>query len=195
MSGDSGQEGPPTTLTELLRELDSKVSEGSIKPSQAWEYREQVRAKYSLPDSSYRHSNPRGFIAEIEKLARKNGVQVRPKHEFSQFFDEHLAGNVAFEESVFRKQTLVADTPGDVESRDKLGTKAAAFAHEIVHNLQEQRYPRMPNEEREKEAYHYQYVDEVLFRRYREDPQKLEFVLNEHIPAMIKASVATNERI
>lgn len=78
-----------------------------IKPSQAWRYREEVRAKYGLPESGLRYDDPRDYMRRMKELLKEMGVNARPTHEFQPFFKKHPASAVTFNDSVFGDAVIV----------------------------------------------------------------------------------------
>lgn len=183
------------TFGEILKDLDSKVSKDGVKPSEALEFSKVVRAKYGLPDPVLCHLDPKRYIEQLEAVAKQNNIEIRPIHEFQPFFDElPEASAVAFGESVFRKPTVVVGQAreGDIQAQFRRGK---SLAHELVHVLQELRYPRMPFAEQEKEAYYYQVVDELNILKFKDEPKKLDHLLNKHLDFLIKASSAVDRKI
>lgn len=177
----------------ILHEADKFTPDNGIKPSEFWKFREEVRAKYALPESGTRWENPVPYIREIEQLAKENGIDIRPKHEFSTYFKEKPdAGAVAFSPDVFRKATLVVKefTEGYTdEDWFALRARANQLAHEIVHALQYIKYPSMPDDIGEYEAYAYQRFTPVDILRLKDDPEYIASIVNEEIPRAVSSSV------
>ena len=164
------------SLEDILKEADEK-SEGSqgIKVSEAWRYREAVRVKYGLPECGYRWEDPIRYISEAEGLLKENGVQVRGKHEFSTFFKEN-PGAIALHSgpNVFRDSTV---------------------AHESVHAFQDIKYPRMPDEEAEREAFYYQMLTPQQIVSHKDDPEFLYSLVNDVIEGNVQCSVSIDQKI
>lgn len=183
----------PPSLDEIIAKID-QASEGKheVSLARAWQYREEVRAKYGLPECGGRWDDPLAYIHEVEDVLRKEGVQVRDKHEFSAFFAEHpSAGAVAMEPSVFRDATVVAEA---TSLNDWWGLRARAnqLSHESVHALQFRHSPRMPDEEGEREAYYYQMLTPDMIRGHQDDPSYLFYQINGGIEQNVQNSTETN---
>jgi predicted RNA-binding protein with EMAP domain len=130
-----------------------------------------------------------GFISKIVDIIKKRGINLRYKHEFSKFFSKfptaaavNLDGNLVVTNSA---------------ENDWYGLRAQAnqLAHEIVHALQDLRYPRMPEEEAEREAYYYQMLTPQQIIKYMEDPEFLDHFVNVVIQDHIEQSCKTNKKI
>ncbi len=143
------------SLDQILVELDKRHNSSGMKPSEAWQYRETIRIKYGLPECGYRWNDPLRYIGEIETFLKSNGVTIRPKHEFQNFFAENSdSGALTSGPSVFRDLTIIVQ--GESDDWYKLRARANQLAHESVHAMQNIKYPSMTNEEAEREAYFYQ---------------------------------------
>ena len=174
----------------LTRRLDERVGKKEgISIAQAWEYRERVRAKYQLPECAGRWENPSGYIDKITKFAKEKGVPIRPKDEFQPFFEKYKNAKAAIIDN-----NLVVERASE---SDWFALRALAnqLSHEIVHGLQNQKYPRMPDEEAEREAFYYQMITPETIRRYKDNPEFLHLFINEIVEADIKTSCANDEAI
>ena len=184
------------SLEDILKEADEK-SEGSqgIKVSEAWRYREAVRVKYGLPECGYRWEDPIRYISEAEGLLKENGVQVRGKHEFSTFFKEN-PGAIALHSgpNVFRDSTVAVEGASDGEWF-KLRARANQLAHESVHAFQDIKYPRMPDEEAEREAFYYQMLTPQQIVSHKDDPEFLYSLVNDVIEGNVQCSVSIDQKI
>ena len=182
---------PTNSLKDILINLDEKLKDKEgIKPSQAWRYREEVKAKYHLPECGYMWSDPERYIKEAEKYAKAHGIQIRPKHEFQGYFgmEEHRdAEAVSLSENVFRNNTVVVARASQSDWYG-LRRRAKQFAHELVHAIQGEKYPRMPLEKAEREAYYYQMLTPHFFIKHRDNPDFVSHYLNTVIPRGIKSS-------
>ncbi len=189
------QEAKPN-IEQVVNQLD-KILEGrdGIKFSEAWKYREEIRAKYGLPECGYRWEDPIRYIEEIESFLKKNGVRVRDKHEFSNFFKENPTATALHSgPNVFRDSTVVVQSASDGEWF-RLRARANQLSHESVHALQAAKYPIMPNEEAEKEAYYYQMFTPQLILQYKDDPNLLFEWINGVIERNINSSTAVDKEI
>jgi hypothetical protein len=174
----------------LARKLDERVGKKEgISISQAWEYRERVRAKYQLPECAGRWENPSGYIDKITKFAKEKGIPIRPKDEFQPFFEKYKNAKAA----IIDNSLVVERASGS----DWFALRALAnqLSHEIVHGLQNQKYPRMSDEEAEREAFYYQMITPETIRRYEDNPEFLHHFINEIVEADIKTSCANDEAI
>ncbi len=177
-------------MLEILRKADEHAGDNEIKPSEFWNFRERVRVGYGLPECAGRWDDPVGYIHQIEEFASKHGIDVRPKHEFETYFRERPdAGAVAFSEDVFRRNTVVVEgfKPDD---RWALRARANQLSHEIVHAMQATRYPSMPEELAEWEAYAYQWFTPELIREHEGDPDFLVYHINNTIREAVASSVS-----
>lgn len=184
------------SLEELIQSLDKAVEgKPGIKPSEAWRYREEVRAKYRLPECEYLFEDPVRYIQTMEAFLKREGVKVRNKHEFSIFFKENpKAEAVSSGSSVFRDSTVVVSSASET---DWFGLRARAkqLSHESVHALQQKHYPRMPNDVAEKEAFYYQMLTPQTFFKYKDDPDFIMHFINKVIETNIKGSVKIDNKI
>lgn len=185
------KEGIETILLQMDKALAGK--EG-IMPLTAWRYREEVRAKYQLPECGYRWNDPARFINEIEAFIKKEGIIIRPKHDFERFFSEHPKAQAVTLGKPFRETTVVVSesSQGDWFGLRK---KANQLAHEAVHALQAKRYPEMPDEVAEKEAFYYQMLNPQTIERYKDDPDFLHDFINRVIEDSIKLSCKIDSQI
>jgi hypothetical protein len=174
----------------LARRLDERVGKKEgISISQTWEYRERVRAKYQLPECAGRWENPVGYIDKITKFAKEKGIPIRPKDEFQPFFEKYKNAKAA----IIDNNLVVEKASGS----DWFALRALAnqLSHEIVHGLQNQKYPRMSDEEAEREAFYYQMITPDTIRRYEGNPEFLHHYINEIVEADIKTSCANDQAI
>ncbi len=174
----------------LARRLDEKVGKKEgISISQAWEYRERVRAKYQLPECAGRWEDPIGYIDKITKFAKEKGIPIRPKDEFQPFFETYKDAKAAIIDN-----NLAVERASE---SDWFALRALAnqLSHEIVHGLQNQKYPRMSDEEAEREAFYYQMITPETIRKYEDNPEFLHHFINEIVEADIKTSCANDEAI
>ena len=107
-----------------------------------------IRAKYGLPSREIMHDSPLEFQHQLEEIAQANKVEIIPFYERQRFFEEHpFAGGVYFE-----KEGLVVK-PSKLEGIEGKIDNLRTLEHELIHGLQEYRYPDMPIEGMEYEAY------------------------------------------
>ena len=181
------------TTEELVATMDADFTHpDGLTASQAWQYREEVRGKYGLPECGGLWSDPQGYINEIEAFLEREGIRIRGKHEFKDFFNNNPgAGAVAFGRSVFRDATVVV---GQASSSDWFGLRARAkqLSHESVHAMQDKYYPGMPDEQAEREAYYYQMFTPQKIRELSDDPEHLLFIITGIIEPAVRSSVTIN---
>lgn len=174
----------------LVRRLDEKVGKKEgVSIARAWEYREEVRAKYQLPECAGRWEDPIGYIDKITKFAKEKGIPIRRKDEFQPFFEKYKNAKAAIIDN-----NLLVERASE---SDWFALRALAnqLSHEIVHGLQNQKYPRMSDEEAEREAFYYQMITPETIRRYEDNPEFLHHFINEIVEADIKTSCADDEAI
>jgi len=161
----------------------------------SWKYRETVRQKYGLPECAYLFEDPVRYIREITDLCAREGIILRHKDEFDSFFKENpLAEAVNLGKNVFRDATLVVRRASS-DDWFALRAKAKQLSHEVVHAMQEKKYPRMSDEESEREAYYYQMLTPRTIERYREDPKFMYYWVGTIIEKCVRDSVETDEKI
>ncbi|MBI2599323.1 hypothetical protein HYW43_00175 [Candidatus Daviesbacteria bacterium] len=184
------------SFEEVIQSLDKAVEgKPGVKPSEAWRYREEVRAKYGLPECAYLFEDPVRYIQTIEAFLKDNEVSLRDKHEFASFFKENPnAIAVNFGSNVFRDSTVVAQQTSD-SNWFGLRARANQLAHESVHAIQDKRYHGMPSEVAEKEAFYYQMLSPQTFLKYRDDPDFVMYYINDVIENNIKSSVGIDNKI
>lgn len=150
-----GQSQEMLPIGDILKQLDKKCPDKGVKPSEAWTYRHIIMRKYGLPESTYRWNDPKRYIEQIEEIAKEHGVKIRSRHEFELFFKENPKAKAWFHgKYVFHDSMMVTTPLPNEEEWFQLRAKANQLSHEIVHALQQERYPRMPVEEQEREAYY-----------------------------------------
>lgn len=194
---ETGAEGEqPVKIEDVIAQLDKALEDKEgIKPSEAWEFRERVRTKYKLPESGYRWNDPARYIGEMETLFREEKIDVRNKHEFEKFFKENPnAGGVAWPRSVFRDSTVAVQATPESDWF-ALRARANQLAHEGVHGFQFKRFPGMPDELAEREAYYYQMLTPQQILQFRDDPEFIYHWINEDMENKIQSSVEINKRI
>lgn len=108
----------------------------------------RVREKYGLPSRDYKFANPAEYERYLRDLAEVNGVQIRPKSDCGNFFEENpIAGAVYFDHN---KSIGVGIEKTDIK---KYFEGVTSLEHETIHSLQDKYYPEMPIEVMEYEAY------------------------------------------
>lgn len=113
-----------------------------------------IRTKYGLPDKEMLLNDPGEYERFLKEIAEKLGVTILPKIECGNFFENNLIAGAAFFE---------AEETGSLN--DKIGVDIKNYnleeyikslkklEHEMIHAFQSERYPRMPIELKEYEAY------------------------------------------
>ncbi|MDB5182511.1 MAG: hypothetical protein JWO47_295 [Candidatus Saccharibacteria bacterium] len=185
-------ESLPKHIDEVIAEIDEKFpQEEGPSLAQLWKYREEVRAKYGLPECGGRWRDPQAYINTMEDFLGREHIDIRAKYEFEPFFNEYpTAGAVTFESSAFRDVTIVASVSSS-NNFYGLRKRANYLAHEAVHGMQQKRSPRMPNEIGEREAYYYQMLTP---QRIRETDDIFTFIATVIEPYIV-GSVELNERM
>jgi len=117
------------------------------------EDKEIVRAKYGLPPEEMLRSDPSEYERRLREIAKRLGVTILPKIGCGSFFEENpLAGAVYLSGDSGGAAKIGVDIKRNEEMSDYIGS-LRALEHEIIHALQAKRYPRMPIELLEYEAY------------------------------------------
>lgn len=182
-------------IEDLLAKIDTEYTNpDGWTFSQAWKYREEVRAKYGLPECGGRWEDPQGYINYMEDMLAREGIAVRGKHEFKGFFEDFPgASAVVLGRSAFRDTTVVVT---EASTNDWFGLRARAnqLAHESVHAFQDTLYPGMSHEEAEREAHYYQMFYPQKIRELSDDPERLYRLFTDIIEPGIKKSVIINEK-
>lgn len=186
----------PKSIEVVVKELDKTVEgKPGIKPSEAWQYREEVKAKYGLPENDYMWDDPVRYINEMETLLKEKGVNVRYKHEFETFFRENpTAEALTSGPSAFSDARVIVQGARD-DDWLALRARAKQLSHEGVHGLQAKKYPRMPEDIAEKEAYYYQILTPQWFMRNQDDPEFVMTWINEDMEKWIQGSVETDTKL
>ena len=181
----------------VVEEQDQSPNENEVKKRilKAWEYRQRVKAKYSLPECGSRWENPALYISEIQEFAKKEGIKIGFKHEFEEFFEENPnAAAVSLGESVFRPRTIVTEIPN---YNDFFSLRAVAnqMSHEIVHAMQDKYAPQMPDEEAEREAYYYQMLTPQKLIENAQNLTDILYFIDNVIERSVLHSVENNRQI
>lgn len=109
--------------------------------------KEVVRLKYDLPPEEMLRQNPGEYYGRLLTMAEQNGLAIRPREWDKEFFDNNDV-TAKFEMDT---GTIVFDLNDENERKLRISLKA--FEHELVHGLQVAKYPNMPIEVMEYEAY------------------------------------------
>lgn len=109
--------------------------------------KQTIRVKYNLPDEDMRRGNPGEYYWRLNKIAEENNLKIRPKEWDEQFFIDNDV-TAKFEPDT---STIVVDLDDQSERKYRVGLKS--LEHELIHGLQVARYPNMPIEVMEYEAY------------------------------------------
>lgn len=104
-----------------------------------------VRAKYGLPSWEYVVSQPVEYQHQIEEKCKTEGISLRPTNDLQKFFEKIPA--LAF----YSRGNIFADVLEGTGA--ELRESVFALEHEYIHALQDKRYPRIPREVSEYEAY------------------------------------------
>ena len=103
-----------------------------------------IRGKYNLPDTNL---PPSEFERSLKQLAKKHGVQIRLKHEYSRLFDAAPGAAAMYLEG--GKMVIGIDQSSLRNYKNSL----KLMEHELVHGIQEKYAASMPIEMMEYEAY------------------------------------------
>lgn len=107
-----------------------------------------VVKKYNLPDRSLLTTSLTQFETKLRDLAKKLNIIIKQRVEAGSFFIEYPhAGGVYLSPSHALAVDVVRDTPTSYEK------SLEGLEHELIHAFQHQKYPRMPIELMEYEAY------------------------------------------
>lgn len=131
-----------------------------------------IIAKYGLPLSA-------GPLSEIEqnlrKMAQKNKVDIRNKSDCGRFFDEYpYAAGVSFGESV--------GVDIDKNDSNEYWKGLLGLRHELIHSMQAKKYPGMPTEVREYEAY---IAGDLNAEYFKKHPENIEEILGWYMNASV----------
>lgn len=107
-----------------------------------------VRKKYDLPPEEMRTLDPREYYHSLLQIAVRNGLNIKPKDWAAEFFIKNPETDAKFEPDTM---TIVYDF--DEENIKKIRRSLIKFEHELVHGLQALKYPNMPIEVKEYEAF------------------------------------------
>ncbi len=107
------------------------------------------RSRYNLPPLEMRIQDPVEYMRRLRQIAAREGIAIRPFHEYEDFFNQNSAGGVY--NSVLNQIVVKPSTNPDLLTA--LRTDAFLLEHELIHGLQNSYYPSMPIELMEYEAY------------------------------------------
>lgn len=111
----------------------------------------RLRGKYSLPPIDWVLDNPTEYERFLKEKAKKNRTRIRNCLDCSYYFKKNLST-----EGVFfpHSNTIGVDMYRTYRTDSKnYFTSIETLEHEVIHSLQEIKYPRMPIEIFEYEAY------------------------------------------
>jgi hypothetical protein len=115
------------------------------------EDQEIVRAKYGLPSLKTRFLDCGGYEHYMLALAKRNGIDVRAYSDTAFSKTSLLGGAVYLGAEDGMINTIAVDI--DRSSEKRYRSSLSSFEHELIHALQEIKYPGMPIEGKEYEAY------------------------------------------
>lgn len=130
--------------------------------------KEIIRVKYGLPPIGL---PPAEYERALRSRAKELDVPIRAKAELEMFFKEKAAG------AIYRDETNEIYTDVDRESRRSYMSSINDLEHELIHAIQQKRFPSMPIEAMEYEAYvaggnmeylrqHPDQIDPILFNYF-----------------------------
>jgi len=132
-----------------------------------------VRTKYGLPPIEMLKENPREYKRRLEAVTKAIGVTILPKIMCGSFFEEiPIAGGVFIPSSDSGSLEDKIGVDIQEETLDDLIKSIRTLEHELIHALQAKRYPSMPIEIQEYEAY----VANINLKYLRENPDAIESV-------------------
>jgi hypothetical protein len=133
----------------------------------------RIEAKYDLPPMT-------GPLTEIEyklrEIARKNKVDIRDKSACGVFFEENPY------EGVYLSELNATGVDINKNEKEEYWKSLLTLRHEIIHALQHARYPGMPIEVSEYEAY---IGGNLSADRLRQNPEKIETVLGFYLSGSV----------
>lgn len=112
---------------------------------------EIVRQKYGLPDWDIYLQDPHEYERRINALAKQEGVEIVKIWECGDYFDQY-PNAFAVQFSSYGRNRIGADVASN-DSLAKYGKGLRDLTHEFIHAMQQKRYPQMPPEMMEYEAY------------------------------------------
>jgi len=118
------------------------------------EDQQKTRKKYDLPPIPMLREDPREYQRRLIEKAKKIGVTILPKIACGSFFEETPAAGAVFissSDSGSSENKIGVDIKED--SLDNLIRSIKELEHELIHALQNKKYPSMPIEIQEYEAY------------------------------------------
>lgn len=145
-----------------LRPDDPKMVERLIEDQKI------IRAKYNLPNKHIQFDTPTEYEILLRDIAQKNNVEIRSTSECGTFFQENSAGGVYFGDS----NNIGLDLKRN--ERSSYEKSLGALEHELVHSEQQARYPDMPTELMEYEAY---LAANINVEKFKEHPEDIEPIL------------------
>lgn len=146
----------PDAISRIFEMPYNKIGTKSEFSNILIEDKNYIRSKYGLPDTNLPYSERRSALFEI---ARKNNIRIADRSEFTNFFKERnaLAGGVSLDGVVALR--VPSETSNDPlltledETGDSMMYRLIDLEHEILHELQKIKYPRMSVLRMEYEAY------------------------------------------
>jgi len=148
-----------------------------------------IRKKYNLPPIEMLKEDPREYQRRLEAIAKAIGVTILPTIMCGSFFEEiTIAGAVFISHS---ESGSLEDKIGvniEEKTRDDLIRSIKTLEHELIHALQAKRYPSMPIEIQEYEAY----VANINLKYLRENPKAIK---NAFFDFFLGGSVRTGYKI
>lgn len=109
-----------------------------------------IRQKYGLPNRNEIIDDPMEYLRKLEKIANDNNILVRKGYEFELLFNK--TGNKGLYDPD-NNQLIVSDKLYNTETISEFQLYVFVYEHELIHALQQLRYPSMPIELQEYEAY------------------------------------------
>lgn len=124
----------------------------------------KLREKYSLPPIDWVLDNPTEYERFLKEKAKKNRTHIRDRLDCGKYFKENFSTEGVFS---YESNSIGVDiNRTDLKNYCK---SIKILEHEVIHSLQAIKYPRMPIEISEYEAYvanenlRENYEDEVFF--------------------------------
>lgn len=108
-----------------------------------------VRAKYGLLDVSMLKNSPEEYENFLMGMASRNGVKIRDRNDFAGYFDRDGAPAAEY----FEGKSKIGVTVFRNEDEGKYIRSLIKLEHELIHSIQEKKYPGMPIELLEYEAF------------------------------------------
>jgi len=126
-----------------------------------------IRTKYGLPALDIRYNMPAEYERSLKDLAKKYKVDIRSTLEYGKYFKENPSSD-----AVYSKEPARGDVFSDINKKDLNSylSSLKSVEHELIHAMQEIKFPRMPIELSEYEAY----IGSMNLETFQEHPENVD---------------------